>query len=464
MPKSPFLEGNFAPVERELVADDLVVLGQLPRELDGLFVRNGPNPQFPPAGRYHWFDGDGMLHAVRISGGRASYRNRAIRTRAFELERKRGRALWTGLLERQQFDNPEGAIKNTANTSLVWHAKRLLALHEQSEPYEIRLPGLETLGVCTFGRRLRHPLAPHPKIDPVTGEMFAFGYSPVAKPHLQYTIIAADGALVHTTAVEIPIGVLMHDFAISERFAVFMNHPYTFDVRRWLRGEPIARFEPQRGSQLGLLPRRSSGSAVRWFPIAPCFVFHVVNAWDEGEQVVLDVLHRAGLDLAAEAEPGNSPVQTTRLWRWRIDPRNGSVREEQLDDQNAEMPSIHPSRVGRRARFVFASRFRTDVRLPLADGLLKYDLEKGCSSQLHSFGANRNGGEGVFVPRPGSVDEDDGWVLAFVHDETEGQSELIVCDARHFSGPPVARVLLPQRVPYGLHGLWLGGADLAPGA
>jgi carotenoid cleavage dioxygenase len=460
MPKSPFLEGNFAPVERELIAEDLVVLGQLPRELDGVYVRNGPNPQFPPLGRYHWLDGDGMLHAVTLSGGRASYRNRAIHTRAFELERRRGRALWTGLLERQRFDNPEGAVKNTANTSLVWHANRLLALHEQGEPYQIELPDLETLGPCTFGRRLRHPLSPHPKVDPVTGEMFAIGYSPVAKPHLQYTVIAKDGALAHSTAIELPIGVLMHDFAITERWAVFMNHPYTFDVRRWLRNESLARFEPERGSYLGLLPRRESGAGARWFPIAPCFVYHVVNAWDEGEEVVLDVFHRSGLDLSLDVEPGHSPAHPTRLWRWRIDPRSGSVRESQLDDQNAELPSIHPARVGRRARFAFASRFRTDVRLPLADALVKYDFQRGAESVTHSFGKDRNGGECVFVPRPGATSEDDGHLLAFVHDEPEGQSELLVIDARDLRGPPLARVMLPQRVPYGLHGAWIGHADL----
>lgn len=460
MAKSPFLEGNFAPVEREIAVDDLVVVGELPRELDGLFVRNGPNPQFAPLGRYHWLDGDGMLHAVRIEGGRASYRNRWIRTRGLDLERKRGRALWTGLLERRQFDNPEGSIKNTANTGLVFHGGRLLALHEQGEPYEIALPSLETLGVHTFGRRLRHPLTPHPKIDPVSKEMFAFGYSPVAKPHLQYSVFAADGALAHSTAIEIPIGVSMHDFAITERFAVFMNHPYTFDVRRWLRGEPIARFEPERGSYLGVLPRRGSGGDARWFAVAPCFVQHVVNAWEDGEQIVVDVVHCATHDPAADLEPGDAPPQPTRLWRWRIDPRDGSVREQQLDDQNAELPSVNSARVGRRARYAFASRFRTDVRLPLADGLLKYDFEDGCSSRLHSFGANRNGGEGVFVARPGARDEDDGWLLAFVHDEVEGESELLIADARDFGAPPVARVRLPQRVPYGFHGLWLSRADL----
>jgi len=454
MGKSPFLEGNFAPVERELEADDLAVVGTLPPELAGTYVRTGPNPQLPPDGQYHWFDGDGMLHAVRFAGGRASYRNRWVRTRGFELERARGRPQWTGLLERRQFDNPEGAVKNTANAGLACFAGKLLALHDQGEPYEIALPGLETRGAFTANRRLRHPLAPHPKLDPATGELYAVGYSPIAKPHLQYSIFAADGALVHTTAVELPIGVLVHDFALTERFAVFMNHPYTYDVRRWLRGEPIARFEPERGSFIGLLPRRASGSEVRWYPVAPCFVYHTVNAWDDGEQVVLDVFHRWALDLASDLEPRPAPDQLSQLWRWRINPRGGGVREEPLDERNADLPSVHPSRLGKRARWAFASRLRSDVRQPIADALLKYDLHGPADPAIHSFGADRVGGEGLFVPRPGAEAEDDGWLLAFVHDEKEGASELLVLDARDLAEPPVARVQLPQRVPFGLHGVF----------
>jgi carotenoid cleavage dioxygenase len=455
MAKSPFLEGNFAPVEREIAVDELPVDGELPRDLEGLFLRNGPNPQFPPLGRYHWLDGDGMLHGVRFAGGRASYRNRWVRTRAFELERKRGRPLWTGLLERPQFDNPEGANKNTANTALVWHAGKLLALHEQGEPYEIDPNDLETLGAYTFGRRLHHPLTPHPKLDPNTGELYAFGYSPIAKPHLQYSVIGADGTLSHTTAVELPIGVMMHDFAVTERYALFMNHPYTFDVRRFLKNEPIGRFEPERGSFLGLLPKHASGADVRWFAIAPCFVYHVVNAWDEGETVVLDAIHRWSLDLEQSGQPGSGAREIGALWRWRIDPRNGSVREEQLDEQNVELPCIHPGYVGRRARFAYASRFRHDLDLPLSEGLVKYDLAGRARSELHAFGPHRFGGECVFVPRPGATGEDDGYLLAFVHDELENQSELRVIDARSIGGRPIARVSLPERVPYGFHGTWL---------
>lgn len=457
MGKSPYLEGNFAPVEREIEAENLVIEGELPRELDGLYLRNGANPRLEPRGRYHWFDGDGMLHAIELRDGRASYRNRWVRTKGFELERKRDRAIWTGVLERPQFDNPDGPTKNCANTSVVMHAGKLLALHEQGEPYEIGLPGLETRGPYTFRKRLHHAFSAHPKIDPKSGEMFSFGYSPVAKPHLQYSVIAADGALAHTTAIELPIGVMMHDFAITERYAVFMNHPYTYDVRRMLRGEPIAAFEPERGSYLGLLPRRASGGAIRWFAIAPCFVFHTVNAWDDGEAVVLEVCHRRSLQLRFD-DSGPSPIgETPVLLRWRIDPARGTVREEQLDDQSADLPRIHEGLVGRRARFAYAARFRRDVGLPLASALLKYDLLRG-GSQAHEYGRNRNGGEAVFVPRPGARDEDDGHLLSLVHDEAEARSELLVIDARDFSGEPVARVHLPQRVPYGFHGAWLPGA------
>ena len=180
--------------------------------------------------------------------------------------------------------------------------------------------------------------------------MFAIGYSPVAKPHLQYSLFAADGALVHTTAVELPIGVMVHDFALTERFAVLMNHPYTFDVRRWLRGEPIARFEPERGSFIGLLPRRASGSEVRWFPVAPCFVYHVVNAWDDGEQVVLDVFHRWALDLPGDLEPRPAPERALAALALAHRPARQRDRARGAARRAPRRPAVDPPGEGRAAR------------------------------------------------------------------------------------------------------------------
>lgn len=195
---NPYLMGPYAPVDTEIDASDLEVIGEIPDDLNGLYVRNGPNPQHIPAGRYHWFDGDGMLHGVRIAGGKASYRNRYVRTKGFEIEREAGRALWTGLLEPPRFDNPHGPFKNAANTALVWHDGRLLALWEGGEPHTIRVPGLETIGPYTYGGKLVSAFTAHPKVDEVTGEMMFFGYSMVQPPFVKYSVVSAAGELLRT--------------------------------------------------------------------------------------------------------------------------------------------------------------------------------------------------------------------------------------------------------------------------
>jgi carotenoid cleavage dioxygenase-like enzyme len=469
-PTSPYLCDNFAPVREEVTADNLPVIGELPQDLDGMFIRNGPNPQFDPLGRYHWFDGDGMLHGVRIANGSASYRNRYVRTKGWELEREAGRALFTGLLEPPRFDNPHGPFKNAANTALVWHDGRLLALWEGGEPHHIRVPGLETVGPYTYCGKLLHAFTAHPKVDAQTGELFFFGYNVIRPPYLQYSVVSAAGEIVHTTPIELPIGVMMHDFAITERFAIFMNHPYTFSLERALRGEPIAKWEPDRGSHFGIMPRYGSGSEVRWFSTDPCYVFHVLNAFEEGDEVVLDACRLPSVDLAelgdeeepvAARERQLSSQAKNHLHRWRFDLMTGAVRQEPLDDTDTDFPRINEALVGRANRYGYTARFVRDRwGRPLADALVKYDLATGRSIP-HPFGRGRSGGEGVFVPRPRARSEDDGYVMTFVYDDREGTSELVILDAQNFDAPPVARVILPQRVPYGFHGAWVGAAQMA---
>jgi len=470
-PTNPYLLDNFAPVHEEVTAENLPVVGELPAELDGMYVRNGPNPQFDPIGRYHWFDGDGMLHGVRIAGGRASYRNRYVRTKGWELERQAGHALFTGLLEPPRFDNPHGPFKNAANTALVWHDGRLLALWEGGEPHHIRLPGLETVGPYDYCGKLLHAFTAHPKVDAATGELFFFGYNVVQPPYLQYSVVAPTGEIVKTTPIELPIGVMMHDFAITERYAIFMNHPYTFSLERALRGEPMAMWEPDRGSHFGIMPRHGNGSEIRWFSTDPCYVFHVLNAFEEGDEVVLDACWLPGIDLAEMSPNEEEPVAArerplmrdakNHLHRWRFNLKTGSVRHGPLDDADTDFPRINDSLVGRRNRYGYTARFFRDPwGRAFADGLVKYDLLTG-RSWHHNFGKGRTGGEGVFVPRPGGTAEDDGYVMTFVYDDREGSSELVIIDAQNFEAEPVARVLLPQRVPYGFHGAWIGGDQIA---
>lgn len=458
---SPFLQGNYGPVREEVAADRLEVVGRLPAALDGLFVRNGPNPQFPPRGAYHWFDGDGMLHGVRVQGGQASYRNRYVRTDGWREERAAGKALYNGLLglpDLKKAALSQDGYKNSANTALVWYDGRLLALWEGGAPHAVRAPALETAGRYTFAGKLRHSCTAHPKIDPDTGEFLFFGYQPVS-PYLQYSVADRKGVLVRTTVIDLPRPVMMHDFAVTARHSVFLDLPVVFDFRRLLRGESSFGYEPKQGARIGVLPRHGRGSEVRWFPVAPCYVFHTLNAHDDGDEVVLYGCRMA--EFPAEIVPPDqlSDRELRRtgstLYRWRLNPRTGAVHEGPIDDTPADFPRIDERRTGRPVRFGYLTSLRWDA-------LLKFDLTRGTSVR-HAFGKGRQGGEGVFVPRPDGTGEDDGWVMTYVYDRATERSELVVIDARDFAAAPVARVKLPVRVPFGFHGTWVSAAQLAKG-
>jgi carotenoid cleavage dioxygenase len=450
---NPFLEDNFAPVHEEVTADKLKVIGELPSDLSGMFVRNGPNPQFPPIGQYHWFDGDGMLHGVQISNGKAQYRNRYIQTRGFKIERDEGRAIWSGLLEPPQPNNPYGPGKNTANTALVCHDGRLLALWEGGAPHAIALPSLETVGEYTYNGKLASAFTAHPKIDPVTGEMMFFGYSLFAPPFLKYSVVSAKGELLRTVPIDLPMGVMMHDFAITEHYTIFMDLPLTFNMERVRRGEPAFLFEPERPSRFGIVPRHGDNSSIRWFESPACYVFHTLNAYEEGDEVVLLACRLNYTNvLMSKPTPVESEGDCAPLYRWRFNLRTGTVQEEALDDRSSDFPRINEQLMGRPTRYGYTARMSPDPS-PVFDGVIKYDLSGGSSH--HEFGAGRYGGEAVFVPRPGAMAEDDGWLLTFVYDKGEETSELVVVNAQDMAAEPVARVLIPQRVPYGFHGTWV---------
>ncbi|HEY9871969.1 MAG TPA: carotenoid oxygenase family protein [Candidatus Obscuribacterales bacterium] len=458
---NPYLDRNFAPVQAEITADELKVIGELPPGLSGMFVRNGPNPQFPPIGQYHWFDGDGMLHGVHISNGKASYRNRYIQTRGFKLERDAGRAIWSGLLEPPQPNNPYGPYKNVANTALVWHAGRFLAVWEGGEPHAIELPSLNTIGSYNFEGKLISPFTAHPKVDATTGEMMFFGYSVAVPPYLQYGVVSAQGELLRTVPIELPVGVMMHDFAITENYTIFMDLPLTFRLQRMQRGEPAFMFEPDSPSRFGILPRHGDNSNIRWFEAPACYIFHTMNAYEDGDEVVLVACRmNATSVLGSSTQPqeheGDNPgIQSDIpfLHRWRFNLKTGAVQEEQLDDKPGEFPRVNEQFLGQPTRYGYLGRSAAGS-MPKFDGLIKYDLDSG-SSQTHEFGRERYGGEGVFAPSSHATAEDDGWLLTFVHDEVEGTSELVVVDVKDMTAEPVARILIPERVPYGFHGSWV---------
>jgi carotenoid cleavage dioxygenase len=456
---NPFLQGNFAPWRMEGVAADLEVTGTIPHELHGTYYRNGPNPAYEPTGRYHWFDGDGMIHAIALRDGRASYRNRFVLSRGLAEEREAGRALYKGLLELDPSEAP--VFKNTGNTNIVWHAGRLLALMEAALPTRMDARTLETLGEHDFDARLFGPMTAHPKLDPETGEMLFFGYSPFP-PFLQYHVADAHGALVRSEVIDIPWPSMIHDFAVTRDYVVFILCPLVFSFENLKARGGAFTWEPERGTRLGVMPRTGGSADVRWFETDPCYVFHPMNAFADDGAIVLDVARYRRLDFMsarAARDPGYRDDNMACMHRWRIDLGAGEVRSTPLDDVTAEFPRVDERLVGRRHRFGYVAAREPgteDGSLPLWTAVRKYDLERG-TSVTRRFGPGNGVGEPLFVPRAADADEDDGYVLVLSYDQARNASDFWILDARDVAGEPVARVHLPHRVPYGFHGNWAEG-------
>jgi carotenoid cleavage dioxygenase len=463
----PYLAGNYAPTLDEITAADLAVVGKLPDDLAGVFVRNGSNPRFAPKGRYHWFDGDGMLHAVHFEAGRATYRNRFVRTRGLAAELEAGGPLWTGLSEPPDFANPRGPFKDTANTDVVFHAGQLMALWWLGgKPHVVALPSLETEGVQKYGGKLGKGMCAHPKVDPVTGEMMFIDYGPLP-PYLTYGVIGRDGTLVHKAPIDLPGPRLQHDIAITERFTLLLDLPMYFDPEKLKQGRTVPRFFRDQPSRFGLIPRYGTSADVRWFEGSPGYIYHTVNAWEEGERVVLvgckienPLTHDPSNPTPKSQLPSIGLLQLGPVfYRWTFDLATGTTREEQLDDTLAEFPRMDNRALGRPTRYSYHQRIAPAATL-MFDGVIKYDLERRTSA-AHTYPAGWFGGETAFCPRVGATSEDDGYLCTFVANEATGASELYVLDAKNVGDAPLARIQIPQRVPTGYHTWWVSADDLA---
>ncbi len=438
-----WLEGPYAPIPGDVTAVDLEVIGELPQELSGRYLRNGPNPLRPvDPTSYHWFTGDGMVHGVRLGDGRAHwYRARSVRSTAVS----------EALGEAPAPGERHGGF-DTANTNVIGLAGRTFAIVEAgARPVELSYD-LETLAHTDLDGTLPNGYTAHPKVDPATGDVHAIAYH-WALPHLQYLVMGPDARVRQVEAIEVPDGPMVHDCSITERWMVVYDLPVTFDLDLAMGGTSFPYvWNDEHAARVGLLPLGGRGDQVRWFDVAPCYVFHPVNAHDDGDAVVLDVVryprmfdrHRLGPDDGA-------PL----LWRWTIDTVTGAVREEQLSDQALEFPRVDERLVGRPHRWAYASEVRRgDDENSFGGRLVRIDGKSGDAAAI-DLGPGRVAGEWVMVPRSAGAAEDDGWLISLVHDTATDRSELVVLPAAEPSAGPVARVLLPTRVPLGFHGNWV---------
>ena len=437
------LRGNWAPVYDERTLTDLKVIGSIPAELDGRYLRNGANPITGLSD--HPFLGDGMIHGIRLRGGHAEwYRNRYVKTPFITNPNRAVIDMSDALTDMRA---------SKANTNIIGHAGQILALEEGHFPYALD-GGLETVGTTSFGGKLKGSFTAHPKVCPMTGELLGFGYS-LIEPYLTYLRVSAAGELVQVENITVGGPTMMHDFNITQNFVIFMDLPAVFDLEMAIRGEMPIRWSDTYPARLGVMPRHGNDASVKWYDINPCYVFHPMNAYEDGDRIILDV---ARLDHIWRDSPMDFPEPA--LYRWTINTTTGTVKEEQIDDLPAEFPRVADSVAGLKHRYGYMMANATESAFEdptsACGAILKYDREAGTRSAI-DVGKGRLPGETVFVPAANGTAEDDGYLMTYVYDAARDESDFVIFDASSMSAEPVAVVQLP-RVPFGFHGNWVSAS------
>ncbi|PTL78876.1 carotenoid oxygenase family protein [Vitiosangium sp. GDMCC 1.1324] len=458
VPVNPYLTRNFAPVRSE---DDfeLQVTGEIPEGLRGTLYRIGPNPQFDPIDpNYHWFTGDGMVHAFRFENGKVTYRNRYVRTPKWELEHAEGRSLFSGFNSTLNDPLAQGKDAGVANTHIVSHAGRLLALNESYPPFEMAHGSLDSRG---YVPDYRGRVTAHPKIDPRTGEMVWFAYGVGDQPmsaRVSYGVTSATGKVMRRDDFQAPYCSMMHDFLVTENYVLFPILPLTGSHERAMRGLPPIAWEPERATYVGVMRRDADVSTLRWFNTGACHVYHPMNAWEEGGKIVADVFRYDSAPLFPRADGSPGQHSMARLWRWTFDVEGTSdaIKEAAIDDLDGEFPRFDERRTGLSYRHGwYGADTAATVGEPLRLNTIAHlDNRTGQRSVFELPGGDLTS-EPVFTPRSADAAEGDGWLTAVIWRAGENRSDLLVFDALDVAKGPIATAAMPRRVPFGFHGNWV---------
>lgn len=470
----PYMNGAWTPNYDEYDATDMEVIGEIPDDIDGVYIRNTENPVHDPIGKYHPFDGDGMLHMMHFEGGQATYRNRFVRTRGFEAEAEAGGPLWIGLAgnpaktKRPGF-GAHGYLKDSSSTDVVVHAGEVLSTFYQcGEGYRLSPYTLDQLGIESWTPI--DGVSAHTKVDENTGELLFFNYSKHA-PYMHYGVVGPDNKLKHYIPVELPGPRLPHDMAFSENYSILNDLPVFWPPELLEKNIHASIFHPDIPSRFAILPRYGQPEDIKWFEATSTYVLHWLNAFEEGDEVVLDGYF--------QNNPTPPPVEhgpeeyrrlmayvdlhslKPQLHRWRFNLKTGTTTEEVLyDDEIVEFGTINQKIAGQPYRYVYSVTSKPGWFL--FTGVIKHDLVTGKVTR-YDFGEERYGSEAPFIPRKGATSEDDGYLVSFITDMKEDRSECVLLDAQDIEKGPIARIILPHRISSGTHAVWASSEDIKAG-
>jgi len=466
----PYMNGVWTPNYDEYNATDMEVIGEIPKDIDGVYVRNTENPVHESIGRYHPFEGDGMIHMISLADGKAEYRNRFVRTRGFMAEQEAGHSLWAGLMEHPRRSTrpgwgAHGHLKDSSSTDVIVHAGQILSTFYQcGEGYRLDPYSLEQFGAESWVPP--DGVSAHPKLDELSGELLFFNYSKHA-PYFHYGVVGPDNRLRHYIPIDFPGPRLPHDIAFSKNFTIVNDLPVFWDPELLKRDVHATRFYPDIPSRFGILPRMGGPESIKWFEAEPTYVLHWLNAWEDGDEIVLDGYFQE--DPVPGHYPGAPPelermmafldqhLLKPRLHRWRFNMKTGQATEEHLDDCVLEFGTINQRVAGIKNRYSYSAIPRPGWFM--FTGVTKHDHDCNRSWAL-DFGPERYGSEPAFAPRIGASSEDDGYLVTFVSDLNLDRSECVLVDASDFESGPVCRIILPHRISSGTHATWAHGEDI----
>ena len=459
----PYLQGAWEPFYDEYEVINLDCVGELPKDISGIYIRNTEDQIHEPIGRFHPFDGDGLLHSIIFQNGKADYRNKFIQTDGFLVEEKFKKSKWAGLMERPGVSElpgwgAQGCLKDTSSTDVVVHAGKVLTTFYQcGDGYNMNPMNLEPIGkapwVPTDG------VSAHTKVDLKTGELLFFNYSKKA-PFMHYGVVDRDNNLIHYTPIPLPGPRLPHDMAFTKNFSILNDLPLFWDAEMLKRNIHATRLHDL-PSRFAVIPRYGSVEDIKWFEANPTYCLHWNNAYENGDEIILEGYFQEN------PEPGNydnappglermmafldNHLLKPRLHRWRFNLVTGETKEESLDDKILEFGAINQQYTCQKHRYSYS--MMPTMGWFTFDGICKHDHEIG-ESEIYNFGKGIFGSEVCFAPRENSKDEDDGYLVSIITDINRRSSSCVLFDAKNITKGPICSMLLPQQICSGTHATW----------